>query len=229
MSSILANYKGTILVTGTAGGIGSGLVSEILKSQYRTTHHYIYTYHPTAPGNLTEYLLRNASGNHSYELVALDLANLGAIKKFTITLKDRIDSHQIPPLSTFYLLAGGVFTSRSSYDGIDFSVDALEMTFAVNYLANVLLVMNLLQSSKSVLCRSRREESRIIFMSSTTHDPRWISNKYGHWRGYDVLYNKGEEEKVAKGQIEKIEQGGDVFGAAIRRYGTSKLMMNMFM
>lgn len=67
------------------------------------------------------------------------------------------------------LVAGGIFTSKISDDGVDFTAEGTEMTFAVNYLANFLLSTLLLQSIDE-------EGARIVFLSSTTHDPSFGSN-----------------------------------------------------
>lgn len=67
-----------------------------------------------------------------------------------------------------------------------------------------------------------------MFMSSTTHDPRWISNRLGAFKDYRELFplKKDWLRGLAEGTTER---DGLDFDAAMRRYGTSKMLMNMLM
>jgi NAD(P)-dependent dehydrogenase (short-subunit alcohol dehydrogenase family) len=214
--------KHTLLVTGAAGGIGSGFVSEFLKTPQASTHHAIYVVHPSAPGSLAQLLESHAPAKHKYEIVVLDLGSLAAIREFASTVKKRVEAGELPPIRGLFLIAGGIFTSQGTEDGIDYSADGLEKMFAVNYLANFLLVLLLLGSME-------KDGARIVFMSSTTHWPENKSNashvkKEEHkivWKDVDVLA-KGTQEVVGKGKQERFE-------AAMRKYGTTKTLMNMFM
>lgn len=219
-----SRLKGSTLITGAAGGIGMGLVSQILQSQICSTHHFIYLYYPSAPGNLEQYLKQYAPPEHSYEVVPLDLSRLESIKTFTTSLTSRISSKTLPKLTNLFLIHGIVSISSISSDGVEFTQDRLEMTFAVNYLASVLMILNLLPAME----KGGGQEARIVFMSSTTHDPKWPSNRYGHFKDTPLLYEIGGLRALAEGRKEKVKSG-DVFGGATRRYGTSKLLMNMFM
>ena len=218
----MASTKHTLLVTGAAGGIGSGFVSEFLKTPHAKTHHGIYVVHPSQPGTLAQVLESHAPAEHQHEIIALDLCSLASIREFAAVIKRRVEGGELPPVRGLFLIAGGIFTSKNTDDGIDYSADGMEKMFAVNYLANFLLVLLLLGSMD-------KEAGRILFMSSTTHWPQNKSNashikKEVHkivWKEVDVLA-KGTQEIVGHGKQERFE-------AAMRRYGSTKTFMNMFM
>jgi len=214
--------KHTIVVTGAAGGIGGGFLYEFLQTPLASTHHGIYVAHPSEQDKLEKLLDLHAPSTHSAEIYVLDLNHLAAVRKFAAQIKAKIASKEIPPIRSLYLIAGGVFTSQTSEDGIDYSDDGFEKMFAVNYLANFFLVLLLLDSMD-------KQGARIVFVSSTTHDPLNWSNG-GHvrleehklvWRDLEGLA-KGKQEVVGSAKREKFE-------AAMRRYGMSKTLLNMFM
>ena len=220
----MTSLKRTLLVTGAAGGIGSGFVSEFLKTTNAKTHHAIYVVHPSAPGSLAQLLESQAPPEHKYEIVALDLGNLASIRAFARGVKKRSEAGELAPIRGLFLIAGGIFTSKNTEDGIDYSADGLEKMFAVNYLANFLLVLLLLGSMD-------KEAGRIVFMSSSTH---WPENKS------NASHVKKEEHKIVWKDVDMLAKGtGQVpekgsgkqgrFEAAMRRYGTTKTLMNMFM
>ena len=218
------SLTGTLIITGAAGGIGSGFVSELLKTPHALTHHCIYIIHPSAPGSLQSIIDKYAPRGHQYEILSLDLSKLSAIRAATTSINSRIASHDLPPLRGLLLIAGGVFISRTAADGIDFNPDGLEMTFAVNYLANFALVLNLLPSMDGTY-------ARIIFMGSFQHDPSFPTSRHGHFKEerYHILFKEAGLESLATGRGAEKVRKGDEFGAAMRRYGTSKLLMCLFM
>ncbi len=216
----MSSTKGTIIVTGAAGGIGNGLVTEFLKTSQATLHHSIYMVHPSAPGTLKEVLAARAPANHEHEIITLDLSSFTSIRTFASSINERIASGSLPPIRGLFLVAGGIFNSPSTVDGINYTSDGLEMTFSVNFLANFLLVLSLLESMD-------KEHGRIIFVSSTTHNPVLRSNAFATRKEeHKILFR--DVEILAKGKQEEVEKG-DQFGAAMRRYGASKLCMNLFM
>ena len=217
----MASPKHTLLVTGAAGGIGTGFVYEFLKTPQASTHHALYIIHPSQPGTLAHLLSTRAPPSHTYEILPLDLSSLSAIYSFTSSINKRVEAGDLPPLRALFLIAGGIFTAKDAADGIDYSADGMEKMFAVNYLANFVLVLRLLG------CMG--EAGRVVFMSSSTHWPEHRSNA-GHvrreehrvvWREVDVLA-RGKQEAVGGSKKERFE-------AAMRRYGTSKTLMNLWM
>ena len=72
------------------------------------------------------------------------------------------------------------------------------------------------------------EKGRVIFMSSTTHDPSFLSNRNGHFKRKEWRLLWRDVDAMAEGRAEVVGRGEE-FAAAMRRYGTSKFLMNLFM
>ena len=165
----MSSLKSTILITGGAGGIGTGFISQFLSTPQASHLHGVYTYHPADAGSLASLLASRAPPSHSYELIPLDLSLMSEIRSFCTALNERMASKELGKIKFLMLIAGGIFTSKISNDGVDFTTEGVEMTFAVNYLANFLLCTLLLKSVEE-------EGARVVFLSSTTHDPSFKSN-----------------------------------------------------
>jgi NAD(P)-dependent dehydrogenase (short-subunit alcohol dehydrogenase family) len=165
----MSSPKPTIVITGGAGGIGTGFISQFLSAPQASHLHGIYTHHPNAAGSLASLLASKAPPSHTYELIPLDLSLQSNIHTFCTTLNARISSGELGKIKILMLIAGGIFTSKISDDGVDFTAEGVEMTFAVNYLANFALCTLLLRGVEE-------EGARIVFLSSTTHDPSFGSN-----------------------------------------------------
>jgi NAD(P)-dependent dehydrogenase (short-subunit alcohol dehydrogenase family) len=216
-AALLAATKGTFISTGAGGGIGAGFLSSFLSAPSALLYHSIYTFDPFFPGSLRHNLLR--APLHSHELVPLDLSSLADVRKFAASINERVKSGYIPPIRALVLIGGGIFNAKNQRNGVDFTSDGFEKSFQINYLANFLLVLLLLQSMD-------KTSARIIFISSISHNPAFPSTKgiYLPERRTNMLR---KVEELAKGTDEiKV---GEEWIAAMRRYGTSKLLMNMFM
>jgi NAD(P)-dependent dehydrogenase (short-subunit alcohol dehydrogenase family) len=216
----IKDLKGTIVLTGAAGGIGSGFITQFLKTAQASEYYCIYMYHPSFPGSLSSFLTKNAPKTHRYELVPLDLSLQSSIRTFASSLNARISSGSLPKIRNLLLIAGAIFNSPARDDGLVFSDEGIEMTFSVNYLSIFLLTLLLLESMDE-------EGSRIIFAASTTHDPSFGSNAYAIKKEEHKVLFPGVEE-LKSGAYQPVE-GGDKFGAALRRYGCSKLCCVLWM
>ena len=103
--------------------------------------------------------------------------------------------------------------------GQKFTGDGFESHFGVNYLANFLLVLLLLQSMD-------KEHGRIVLVSSWSHDPFDSRNN---------MFIRNESDRTVwqspeKLAYEKVEDPkDDLYGAGYRRYGRSKTLLIMFM
>src|SRR5277367_5667187 len=100
----MASPKHTLLVTGAAGGIGSGFVSEFLKTPHASTHHAIYVVHPSAPGSLAQLLKSHAPVEHKYEIVSVDLSSLASIRDFAAVVKKRVEAGALPSIRGLFLI-----------------------------------------------------------------------------------------------------------------------------
>ena len=212
-----AERQGTIISTGCSGGLGSGFVKALLKTPYASIYHSVYTYDPSRPGTLPETLA--AAPSHSHELIPLDLSLQSNIRSFAASINKRVAAGELPQVRALVLISGGIFNGdpNNGHHGQEFTADGLEKTFAVNYLSNFLLVLLLLPSMGP--------GARIIFICSTSHNTAFKSSQgiYLPERRKDLFRNL---EDLVKGRDEITP--GEEWISAMRRYGTSKLLMCMF-
>ena len=196
---------GTVILTGANGGLGSAFAQTLLSTSY----HGIFTVRaltPPSSGTLKRIL---ASTSMSHEIVPLDLGSLSAVRRFAENINSRVSSGKIPKIRVLVLNA-----AMQSFHGVKYTVDGIETTWGVNYLANFLLVLLLLESMDP-------ENGRIIAVSSWTHDTSFYLNRFVTdklvFRDPEVMAHPDYEDKK-----------GDYWPAGMRRYGLSKLCMLMF-
>lgn len=82
-----AGSKGTIIVTGANGTLGSAIARQIAAQPDLSAHHGIYTVRDTAATpNLTSALARG-SPNHQHDILALDLTNLADVRRLAADIQ----------------------------------------------------------------------------------------------------------------------------------------------
>ncbi|KAI1804562.1 NAD(P)-binding protein [Daldinia bambusicola] len=221
--------KGTILVTGTNGGLGSAIVDQILhRPSLAQEYHGLYTVRKVESADAVKSILQNASkAGHKYDLIPLDLASLASVRQVAADINSRVSTGEIPPIRALVLSA-----AYQEHGHHDFSKDGFDMSFQASYLSHFLLTLLLLQSMD-------KEKGRILVLGSWSHDTTDTRNKVGpfansyvpeefHW-----IFNSpdGSTEAVAKGKW-GVESGSteekDVC-VGMRRYGASKLCEVMMM
>lgn len=175
--------KGTILVTGAAGGIGTGWLHEHLQSEHARSHLTIYVTHPSFPGQLREILGREGD-DCRFEIVEIDLSILENVKNFTRVLSGRVESNNIPRIRLLLLIAGVMFLDPTTKDGIGFTTEGLEKTWALNYAANVCLILGLLPVMS--------EHGRMVWLASSSHDPSFRSSRPLYAPGTVSIFNAGD-------------------------------------
>ncbi|KAH7364868.1 hypothetical protein BKA65DRAFT_145272 [Rhexocercosporidium sp. MPI-PUGE-AT-0058] len=211
----MVSPQGSILLTGPNGGIGIGFVERFLQSPYALTHEAIYAVRNPAKATDLKAALEKAPKGHKYMLLSVDLTSHESIRSFASNVNSCIASKAISPISALILNAGVQDTTREY-----FTDDGFERTFFVNYLANFLLALLLLQSMD-------KEHGRIIYTGSTASDVRWFIN--------NAYYSNEEQknsiitspEKMAKG-IEEFPDG-KVVKTGQRRYALSKILVEAWM
>jgi NAD(P)-dependent dehydrogenase (short-subunit alcohol dehydrogenase family) len=100
--------------------------------------------------------LRQASGNLNVSTVPADLASLESLRAAAAVLRGQLDHRALPPLTGFVGNAG-LQLARAT----DASVDGIEATFAINVLANHVLVEELRAHFTP--------PARIVITTSDTH------------------------------------------------------------
>ncbi len=141
----------TLVMTGATRGIGRVAAREILR---------------TAPDTRLLVLARGSAGpqlcaelageGFAASAVAADLSSLSSVRVAAQRIHDLLDRGEVPPLTGFVGNAGMQYT-----DDLTATEDGLEATFAVNVLANHLLLR--LLSDRFVV------PSRIVITVSDTH------------------------------------------------------------
>ncbi|KAM0195344.1 hypothetical protein ACHAPC_000539 [Botrytis cinerea] len=202
--------KGTVIVTGTGGGIGSSIVSHIRMSPDLAPYHGIYTVRNLSSHPVHLSAPRASTSVHSFETISLELSNLASIREFAVTINARVAAGKIPPIRALILNAGyqELDAQRSTDDGF-------VLTFVVNYLGHWLLVLLLLQSMD-------RDMGRIVVLGSKAHDPLLKQNgrpfKDEKWK---TIFDDSTDP-IAKGTWSTFAEDPS-WMSGMRRYGASKL------
>lgn len=161
------NRKGTILVTGANGSLGSALVARFVSKPEMAAYHGIYAVRnaDAAPALDSAFQTGKFSGSHSHDVISLELTNLGSVRAAAATINKRVASGEIPRIRAFVLNAGFLeFLTQT------FTDDGFDMTFASNYLGHWLLAVLLLQSMDV-------QTGRIVVIGSESHDPHKSKSK----------------------------------------------------
>ncbi len=136
------------IVTGAAAGIGA-VTAQALAQQGATV---IIVDRDAEKGAATTDRIKQQTGNPAVELMAADLSSQQAIRQLVTQFKSRYSR-----LDVLVNNAGAIFPQRRE------SVDGIEMTFALNYLAYFLLTNLLLDTLKA------SAPARIVNTSSRAH------------------------------------------------------------
>ncbi|OBT73132.1 hypothetical protein VF21_08923 [Pseudogymnoascus sp. 05NY08] len=207
---------GTIIVTGAAGGLGYAIAETVLNRNESYNCLFTVRDKDAARAKPLHDLIVSNGNNNEASTPEIDLSRLDSIRAFATDLIAKVSSGKLPPIKAFILNAA-FFMERGNlqFTQDDKDVKGFEMHFAVNYLANFLLTLLLLESMD-------REHGRIVYVSSWKHDPALKANQ-----GHQPEKLKWDLEELAhpKGQA----GAGDEAADATRRYGASKLGLVMFM
>lgn len=149
----------------------------------------------------------------NHDVITIDLSSLASVRWSAHNINESVKSGKIPPIRALVLNAALQHTT-----GQTFTSDGLESTFAVNYLANYLLVLLLLPSMD-------KEMGRIVFVSSWTHDPSHALNSFITEEKHKTVVNDIDDLAKPKENDKK----GDEYNAGMRRYGMSKTLMVLWM
>ncbi|KAI0133367.1 NAD(P)-binding protein [Hypoxylon sp. NC0597] len=190
--------KGSILVTGANGGLGSSILKQIVSRPALARDYYgLYTVRKVESAHDAKKALQNAAKvQHQYDLLAVDLASLESVRKAAEDINARVASGKIPPIRALVLSA-----AYQEHDQQNFTKDGFDMTFQATYLSQFLLTLLLLQSMD-------KENGRIVVLGSWTHDTTDPRNKIGPYREsyvpeeFHQIFSdpQGSTEPIAKGK-----------------------------
>ncbi|KAF2005113.1 NAD(P)-binding protein [Amniculicola lignicola CBS 123094] len=218
----MAQLKGTIIVTGANGGLGSATVSQIVSSpELKKSYYGVYTVRCTdAAPSLDAALFDQGSPRnqqpgeggsfHPHEKISLDLSRLSSVRDTAAAINTRVSAGIIPRIHAIVLNAGYEEFERQTW-----TAEGLDMAFATNYLGHWLLTMLLLQSMD-------HEVGRVVWISSWSHNPHDPRNS---WNGAfkNRIFNTSSIEPIAKGTWSLSKDDKTGWAAGYRRYGASKL------
>lgn len=212
--------KGTILVTGTNGTVGSEIVSQIVSTPELAAYHGIYTVRnaENAPALARALKSRRYSQAHSHEIISLDLADLHSVRATAKKVNQQVADGEIPPIRALILNAGYLeFTTQS------WTADGFDMAFASNYLGHWLLTLLLLRSMD-------RDMGRIVIVGSESHDPYNPKSKasFNHERWTSFMDDVQGSGLIAKGTWSTSKED-PTFHSGFRRYGASKFCQVLMM
>jgi NAD(P)-dependent dehydrogenase (short-subunit alcohol dehydrogenase family) len=185
---ITMSFTHTILVTGGTSGLGFHCALDIAKQH---PEYKIIIASRTDP-KFSASLINNTLGQKNVEYLPLNLSSLANVRSFA----KEWDSKNYPPIQALVLNAGVQFP-----DGIGFTEDGLEKTFAINHVGHALLF--------HLLYPHLANKARVVITSSGTHDPAQKSGLP------DAIYNSAEELAHPTAESEKY--------TGRQRYATSKL------
>ncbi|TGJ81877.1 hypothetical protein E0Z10_g6894 [Xylaria hypoxylon] len=209
--------KGTILVTGANGGLGSAIAEQIASKPELSAYYGLYTVRDPAHTPALTSALRHGP-THGHDILALDLTNLDDVRSVADGIKVRVSTGEIPPIRALILNAGFQDFGKQSWTS-----DGLDTTFAANYLGHWLLTLLLLESLD-------REAGRIVIIGSQSHDPndpRNVRGKAFKDPKYKTFVSDAAGfEAIAKGTWSPATEDS-TFRGGFRRYGASKLFLIM--
>ncbi|KAH7171081.1 hypothetical protein EDB81DRAFT_189381 [Dactylonectria macrodidyma] len=212
----MALSQGTILLTGANGGLGSAIVTDILKKLDLAAYHGVYTVRKAATATQLKKVLDAGPSSHKHDIVDLDLSSLASVRETAAEINRRVAAGELSPIRALFLNA-----AYQDHEELNITDDGYEITWQVNFLANQLLALMLLQSMD-------KEKGRILVLGSWSHDIEDKRNTIGGepYKGRTTLFPSVEE--LAKGTWSTPEDG-DGWWTGFRRYGASKLCAVMLM
>lgn len=210
----MALIKGTFILTGANGGLGAATVTRFLASPESQTNKGVFTVRNPATADAAKNALHGSPNPAQHEIFPLDMSTLAGVRTGAAEINRKVRAGEFPPIRALVLNA-----AVQDGKGQKFTEDGFESHFGVNYLANWLLVLLLLQSMDP-------EEGRIVIVSSWSHDARDPRNA--------LLIKREDQKKVWRDPedmaYEKItDSPNELYGAGYRRYGLSKTLIVMFM
>ncbi|KAH7005573.1 hypothetical protein EDB82DRAFT_472274 [Fusarium venenatum] len=214
----MSTSQGSILVTGTNGGLGSAIVTDILrKPELASNYTGLYTVRKAATATRLQNILSAAPKSHKHNIIDMDLGSLASVRTTAAEINRQVAAGDLPSIKVLILNAG-----YQDHEQITMTDDGYETSWQVNFLANQLLALLLLQSMD-------KEKSRILIIGSWSHDIDDPRNNLGGsacYEGYDSLFPGPDE--LAKGKWSRPDTGGGWL-TGFRRYGASKLCAVMLM
>lgn len=217
-----ATPKGTILVTGANGELGSAIARHLASSPGLTEYHGLFTVRDaSAPKSLWSALGVSPSptGHGPENILTLDLSSLSDVRKVAGTINKQVQEAKIPPLRAIVLTAGFCEFQTQTW-----TEDGFDMSFAASYLGHWLLVVLLLKSMD-------RNCGRIVVIGSDAADPKDKMNSYiGQYKAekWQAIISSDNVDPIAFGTWSTRTDDPSMM-SGLRRYGAAKMCSLMMM
>lgn len=160
----MAVAKGTLVLTGANGGLGTAIAKQIVSNGEIASYHGLYLVRDVASAAALNTVLATNS-QHSYEVLSMDLTDMDSVRQASKTIDSRISSGQIPSVKALILNAGYQDFGKQTW-----TKDGLDPTFSANYLGHWLLSLLLLKNLD-------KDSGRIVIVGSQAHE-------YGAYRSF---------------------------------------------
>ncbi|KAF5026990.1 hypothetical protein F66182_863 [Fusarium sp. NRRL 66182] len=209
--------RGSILVTGANGGLGSAIVERILQDPELAAYTGVFMVRNSATAtNLKNKL--SAAPEASHRIIETQLDSITDVKKAAAEINSGIAAGTLPPLRAMILVAAYQDSTQLSL-----TTDGCETTWQINFLSNFILVLGLLQSCD-------KQHSRIVLISSWSHDftdsrNDLVGNAYKA-QAYTTLFPSAHALGRGIWSTPTEDPSAD---AGYRRYGASKLCAAIFL
>lgn len=167
----MASAKGSILVTGSNGGLGSAIARQVVHGpELASDYHGVFVVRDADKATTLSGILSRAPPSFRHDTVSIDLSSLASVREGAKTINAKVADGSLPPIRALIISAG--FQELTTQT---FTPDGLDMTFQVNYLAQFLLVLLLLQSLD-------KENGRIVIVSGMNHE--YVFSAFSFVRGH---------------------------------------------
>ena len=153
----MANHKGTVLITGSNGGLGSAIVKQVASEPKLSGYFGLYAVRDAPSSqNLGNILSENTA--HPHEVIHMDLSDLNSVRQVAKTINARVEAETLPPIQALVLNAGFQDFGKQAW-----TEDGLDKTFSANYLGHWLFTLLILRSMN-------KDTGRIVVVGSQSHE-----------------------------------------------------------
>ncbi|KAJ5041642.1 uncharacterized protein L3040_005220 [Drepanopeziza brunnea f. sp. 'multigermtubi'] len=124
--------RGSILITGANGGLGSAFVANFTKSPLGKQYRGLYTVRNPSSATELEKVLGSAPAETTSEVFSLDLGSLESVRSLAADINARVSDGTLEPIRAVILNAGFQNAGDDALEPTSFTVEGYEMAFGAN-------------------------------------------------------------------------------------------------
>ncbi|KAI1438098.1 putative short-chain dehydrogenase [Xylaria sp. CBS 124048] len=209
--------KGTIILTGANGGLGTAVAKQLSSRTQFTGYHSLYTVRDTTSAPELRLAIGQERPTHPREILSLNVANLNDVRRVAGAINKRVAEGQLPPIRALILNAGFQDFGKQTW------TDGFDTTFITNYLGHWLLSMLLLKSMD-------KHSGRVVVIGSLSHDPHdkrnAVTGAFKQDKYKTIVQNQSTIDDIARGTWSSAREDPS-WKSGYRRFGASKLFSIM--